>query len=78
MFVPNICGEPNTTTHTETTGATPVKPLMSEHGTIGTPDKPADAAADTTTTTPPYHYTSATKERKEEIENPAGKHRKST
>ena len=78
MFVPNISGEPDTTTHTETTGATPVKPLMSEHGTIGTPDKPADAAADTTTT-PPYHYTcEATKEGNEEKENPAGKHRKST
>ena len=66
MYGPNIFGEPDTITHTETTGATLVKPLMSEYGTIGTPDKPVDADADTTTT-PPYHYTrEATKEGKEE------------
>ena len=62
MFVPNIFGKPNTITHTRTTDATPAQPLLPEHGTIGTPDKPADAAADATTT-PPDHYTcEATKE----------------
>ena len=65
MLVPNIFGKPDTTTHTETSGATPAQPLLPEHGTISTPDKPADAAADATTT-PPYHYTyEATKETKE-------------
>ena len=66
MFVPNIFGKPNTITHTRTTDATPAQPLLPEHGTIGTPDKPADAAADATTTPPDHHTCEATKEGKEE------------
>ena len=81
MIDPNIVEEQNRIQHTRTTDAIPAQPPLpspTEHGTSGTPDKPADAAADATTTPPDYNTREATKEGEEEKESPAGKHGKST
>ena len=73
----NIFEEKDRVQHTRTTDAIPAQPPLPEHGTSGTPDKPADAAADATTP-PDYNTREATKEGEGEKESPAGKHGKST
>ena len=61
----NIFEEQDKVEHTRTTDTIPAQPPMpspTEHGTSGTPDKPADAAADATTTPPDYNTREATKQ----------------
>ena len=75
MFDPNIFEEQDRVEHTRTTDTIPAQPPLpppTEHGTRGTPDKPADAAADATTPSD-YNTCEATKE-EEEKESPAGRH----
>ena len=79
MYGPDVSVEPDTTTYTETTTATYVQPLVTAHGTTGTPDKPADAATDKTT--PHYHHTLEPIKEGNEVKeraNPAHKHSEST
>ena len=72
MIDPNIVEKQNRVQHTRTTDAIPAQPPLPEHGTSGTPDKPADAAADATTPSD-YNTCAATKPQRNE-ERPASRH----